>query len=232
MVMKSIGETLKNARRAKELSLEEASKLTGISVVFLAALEDENYEVFRNKIYVRANMRDYSNFLELDSGELLENYEKSLEKSTAPLRDVVFFQKHGIAICICVVILIGLCYVFIVKKSTSQTPVAEEIALSEEVPLQAPPEPKKKAIPDKVILEIAAINDVWVDIRAYEGESFTGVLCSGEKKTFTSPMKVYIRIARPQAAIITLNGTEKHLGTTEPVTKVFLLENIIKNLKK
>lgn len=73
--MDSIGDKLRTEREKRGLSLEEAHENTKITVQNIAALEDERFDSFPNKVYARAFLRDYANFLGLDSGELLTEYE-------------------------------------------------------------------------------------------------------------------------------------------------------------
>ena len=73
--METIGQNLINAREKKKLSLEDVYESTRITVENLLALEEDRFNYFPNKVYARAFLRDYSNFLGLDSGELLDRYE-------------------------------------------------------------------------------------------------------------------------------------------------------------
>ncbi len=74
--MESIGSILRQRRLERSLSLEEAHQATKITLPNLTALEEDNFAVFPNRVYARAFLRDYSNYLGLDSGELLQRYEE------------------------------------------------------------------------------------------------------------------------------------------------------------
>jgi cytoskeletal protein RodZ len=73
--MASIGETLRQARERRGISLSDVQNATKITPQNLAALEEEKFGAFPNRVYTRAFLRDYANFLGLDSGPLLEQYE-------------------------------------------------------------------------------------------------------------------------------------------------------------
>lgn len=80
--MDSIGTILKSERDSRGLSLEEVHDATRITVQNLTALEEDRFDYFPNRVYARAFLRDYANFLGLDSGGMLERYEQ--EWNVAP----------------------------------------------------------------------------------------------------------------------------------------------------
>lgn len=74
--MSSIGHILKQEREARGVSLSDVHAATKITLQNLEALEEERFDSFPNRVYTRAFLRDYANFLGLDSGALLERYEQ------------------------------------------------------------------------------------------------------------------------------------------------------------
>lgn len=78
----TIGAILIHERQRRELSLDEVHDATKITVHNLAALEEDRFDHFPNRVYARAFLRDYANFLGLDSGELLERYESDWQGVT------------------------------------------------------------------------------------------------------------------------------------------------------
>ena len=77
----SIGDILRQAREQKGLSVQEAHEATKILPNSITDLEENRFESFANKVYARAFLRDYANFLNLDSAQLLEAYEATLADS-------------------------------------------------------------------------------------------------------------------------------------------------------
>lgn len=73
---RSIGAILKQSREERGLSVQDVHESTRITVQNLSALEDDRFESFPNKVYARAFLRDYANFLGLDSAILLGRYEE------------------------------------------------------------------------------------------------------------------------------------------------------------
>ena len=74
--MDSIGQILRAGRETRGLSLDEVHEATNITVQNLSALEDDRFDHFPNRVYARAFLRDYSNFLGMDSPSLLTHYEE------------------------------------------------------------------------------------------------------------------------------------------------------------
>jgi cytoskeletal protein RodZ len=72
----SIGAMLRQEREARELSLQDVQEATKITVQNLSALEEDKFDYFPNRVYARAFLRDYANYIGLDSAALLTQYEE------------------------------------------------------------------------------------------------------------------------------------------------------------
>jgi cytoskeleton protein RodZ len=71
------GDTLRQARTSKGVTLKEAEQATRINRHHLAALEEEDFAVLPALIYQRGIVRNYSTYLELDPGKTLSMYEEA-----------------------------------------------------------------------------------------------------------------------------------------------------------
>ena len=72
--MESYGEILKNKREEKNLELNKIAREISIEERFLKGLEDEDSGVFPGEAYLIGFLKNYSNFLELDTEYLLKLY--------------------------------------------------------------------------------------------------------------------------------------------------------------
>jgi cytoskeleton protein RodZ len=93
--MKSIGETLREAREAKGATIKQISQDSNISREYLTGLEEENFDIFPAETYVLGFLRNYSEYLGLDSEKsvaLYKNYKISEEP--APLEELVGQTNH------------------------------------------------------------------------------------------------------------------------------------------
>jgi cytoskeletal protein RodZ len=75
--MANFGETLKQARAHKGVTLKEAEQATRINRNHLAALEDENFAALPPLIYQRGIVRNYAMYLDLDPSRLLSSFEEA-----------------------------------------------------------------------------------------------------------------------------------------------------------
>ncbi len=75
--MAMFGETLRQARAHKGVTLKEAEQATRINRHHLAALEEENFSALPPLIYQRGIVRNYAAYLDLDSGKLLTMFEEA-----------------------------------------------------------------------------------------------------------------------------------------------------------
>ncbi len=73
--MAVFGETLRQARAYKGVTLKEAEQATRINRHHLAALEDENFAALPPLIYQRGIVRNYATFLDLDPNKVLTMFE-------------------------------------------------------------------------------------------------------------------------------------------------------------
>ncbi len=70
------GDILKNRRRERQLSLDDVARQTRMRASFLEALEEGRFEEFPAETYVKGFLRNYSEFLGLDSEALLDLYQQ------------------------------------------------------------------------------------------------------------------------------------------------------------
>jgi cytoskeleton protein RodZ len=71
------GDTLRQARAHKGVTLKEAEQATRINRHHLAALEDEHFANLPPLIYQRGIVRNYASYLDLDPGKLLAMFEEA-----------------------------------------------------------------------------------------------------------------------------------------------------------
>ncbi len=73
----SIGQRLKREREARYLTLEKASEITRIRVIFLQALEADDYSALPSAAQARGFLRNYAEYLELDVDEMIAEIQKN-----------------------------------------------------------------------------------------------------------------------------------------------------------
>lgn len=70
----TLGEKLKNARESVKMTLEQASKKTGIPLYFLQRLEEGAYNRLPANVYIAAYLKKYSKILNLNIDETLNQF--------------------------------------------------------------------------------------------------------------------------------------------------------------
>lgn len=248
--MDSIGEVLRQERERRGLSLQEAHEATKITVQSLTALEGDRFESFPNKVYARAFLRDYANFLSLDSAQLLTSYEERWSP-TVDAGPVVEKSSGGSArvfgYVLAVVVLVGalgaggyLAWPALKRQMHSHKisgPKDHGVAVLPQAPRVAPPKPESApkpvakpqpepaAVPDKAVLQVTAILPVWIGVKVDGQTVFQAVLPKGQTKTFEGKKTVFIRAGMAGAVQLKFNGQpQPSMGTFKsPGEKEFAL---------
>ncbi len=73
--MQTIGERLEEARKHKGISVREAAESTKIRGEYLAAFENNSFQIDLPEIYIRGFLRNYANFLKLNGTRILTDYD-------------------------------------------------------------------------------------------------------------------------------------------------------------
>jgi len=233
--MDSIGDTLRLEREKRGLSVQEAHDATKIAIQSITALEEDRFESFPNRVYARAFLRDYSNFLGLDSAELLEAYEEKWNPSvdadaTAKRPGGSAWRAIGYSLLVVLILAAlaagGYYALYNVRHkhaashesaaSRANAPKPDVATIPKAQPVTPPkaepvvnPKPADVAppvAPDKVKLEVTALRDVWVQIKTDDTTAFMGIIPNGQTKAFEGLKSVYIKSGMAGAVHLKLNG--------------------------
>ncbi|WP_338754105.1 helix-turn-helix domain-containing protein [Bacillus sp. FJAT-52991] len=79
--MTELGNRLKEARKAKGLSLADVQEMTKIQKRYLTGIEEGNYEMMPGKFYVRAFIKQYAEAVGLNADELFEEFKSEVPSS-------------------------------------------------------------------------------------------------------------------------------------------------------
>jgi cytoskeletal protein RodZ len=75
--MESIGDTLREARRGKRASLEDAARSTKIKLDILEKLEADEFDRLAAPMYTKGFLKLYADYLGLDSQQIVDAYLES-----------------------------------------------------------------------------------------------------------------------------------------------------------
>ncbi len=101
--MDSYGELLRQAREEKNLNIEKISREISIESKYLTGLEDEDNGAFPGEAYMIGFLRNYSNYLELDTDYILKLYNnKKIQESPVP--EGLIIKRRPIKLILAIVI--------------------------------------------------------------------------------------------------------------------------------
>jgi cytoskeleton protein RodZ len=128
------GDTLRQARVSKGVTLREAEQATRINRHHLSALEDEDFAVLPPLIYQRGIVRNYSAYLELDPGKSLAMFDEArggeataeLVAAVKPL-DMPRHWSPNFAIIAFMVVMGAVIFAWVYSISFSPEPVASTV---------------------------------------------------------------------------------------------------------
>lgn len=76
--MSTVAEQLRQAREAKNLTVQQVAQITKIRTDHLVALEEGNFNVFSAPVYIRGFVRTYSALLKLDVPQVMADLDAEL----------------------------------------------------------------------------------------------------------------------------------------------------------
>ena len=80
--MSTVSEQLRQAREAKNLTMQQVVKITKIRTDHLRAIEEGNYDVFSAPVYIRGFVRGYAKLLKLDVPQIMAALDGELAQTT------------------------------------------------------------------------------------------------------------------------------------------------------
>lgn len=231
--VKGVGTILREAREAKNLSVTDIEKAINVRSLYIKAIEDEEYSKAPGDVFVRGIIRSYGNYLGLDGLKLVNMYKGSSAGEAAraaAIREVenvkmsiqlkdkrdigagrggfsmpeIKLPMKQIAAGVGVLAILAAGY-FTVPKLVAYVqsmPAAQEETAKE----QAPAAPAPVVPLDKVVVEMEATGDCWLEVNADGKEVFASMLYDKDKKTFEAKDKLIIKYGNIDVMKVVYNG--------------------------
>src|SRR5437868_3474981 len=76
--MSTVGEQLREAREAQNLTIHQVAEVTKIRTDHLRALEEGNYDVFSAPVYILGFVRNYAALVKLDTAQIMAELDAEL----------------------------------------------------------------------------------------------------------------------------------------------------------
>jgi cytoskeleton protein RodZ len=97
--MPEIGPTLREARMRARIDITEVEQATKIRAKYLRALENEEWNLLPGSTFIKSFLREYADYLDLDSRALVEEYklryERPSEHELAPISPQLGRDRRG-----------------------------------------------------------------------------------------------------------------------------------------
>jgi transcriptional regulator with XRE-family HTH domain len=216
---KEIGELLKETRRKKNLTIDEAYNKTRIQPNIIEALEKGEGNEILGSIYTVLFLKKYASFLGLDGARLVEGHkdfypdkeEVALVIEGPPKAINIDLQKWivpaiyaGLGL---IVIFFILFLGFKIKSSRrariARTETENSLRATSAKPIPFPVIPKKKPI----VLVLKANDAVWMKVKKDGKRAFEGTLSKGKEKKWSAGDKIELWVGRAEALDFTINRT-------------------------
>ncbi len=195
----SFGRYLQAVRLEKKISLEQVSQQTRIGLGNLLLIEQEDFEQLPAEVYVKGFLRSYAKAVGADGDEVIRRYESHLDV-VQKISESEFSSKklaRGIwrkllVSLVLLISIIGLSTLAVVlyrhapdadkpveqKTATEKEPAADTQAEQQDLETDSKP---VKAVPEKLLLQVTAVEDTWLKVIMDEKGSTEYNLNSGDQ---------------------------------------------------
>jgi len=230
--MASLGQELKQEREKRGISLEEISRVTRISLRFLQAIENDNFEALPGGFFNKAFLRAYLNYLGIDEKAILSRYPHlwrqvevfSGRKEAAGEEGLKSFPWAKI-VSLIFFLAIGLGFLFLLfqlrpkpEPTITRSTIVEPAVLPPEVVEKK--EEKKAFPPQEINLKIDFIERTWIQVYVDGSLKLDGIKHPGDTFEATAHQELLIHLGNAGGLNYTLNGFRgKPFGRSGAVVK-------------
>lgn len=229
--MGTLGQYLRSAREARGIDLHEAAQQTRISIVYLKALEEEDFARLPGEVFVRGFLKNYGKFLRLDESQVLKKYgelkapkseagpvvEKapavSVSEQRTPRSTTTTIEPFlwGVGIVTALILFMFMSLPERSKKETkhTETPLTTGQTVTSQGPVM---------LTNKLYLEVVALEDTWLLVRTDNSPQKKALLKKGESLIWSADERFLLTYSSPKALKLMLNGQE--LTVNEPGNEV------------
>ena len=242
--MATLGQELKRERELRGISLKEISNSTKITIKFLKALEDDQWDIFPGEFFIKSVFKAYAKFIGIDENFALNKYhemmlfqekepskphEQGESKFRIPQKNKILL---GLVLFLVIIVLIIASFLFIPHtQKSSHPPVKAATVIPQEqktpppVTAPSPVQEEKKEID----LGITFLDKTWIQVYADGRLKLDGIKKRGDEIQLKAQKEFLINSGNAGGMAYTLNGKKgKPIGPSGAVVKGILinLENI------
>jgi cytoskeletal protein RodZ len=231
-----IGNTLREARVRRSITLQQVEEDTKIRVKYVQAMENEDFDVMPGATFVKGFLRTYSEYLSLNPEVMLEEYRSRGLKTTEiqePFGGVSMLgaprghRGRNTVVLVAIICLLVLGVIYIIGRGGETQSSTKPGALGITSP-SASPSASKSAKPQKTAKPVvsgelritAPDGDSWLEVRkdgATGAVLFSGTVTKGKTRVFVGDV-LWLRLGNPSAVRLRVEGRKiKRSDSADPV---------------
>jgi len=222
--MGTLGKYLRDAREAMGIDIREAAQETRISVNYLTALEEEDFSKLPGEVFVRGFLKNYGRYLHLEETEVIKRYAELKPQTVTPPSPPTDEEKEtviseqgtvkkvrkapiepfvwGAAIFISLIVFL------LTSMPTDKHTGSSSFTVSAPTGTLQGVEQLQARRPDKLYLEVVALEDTWLLVRTDTSPQKKAVLKKGESLIWSADEMFLLSYSDVSAVRLLLNGEE------------------------
>lgn len=212
-----VGGALRRAREIRGISRDEAARDTKLRPEQLAALEDEDFDLLGEEVYVRAQLRTYAQYLGLKPDKVVGAYARHADEPAPPpppgglgkieraIAATRFRDNQRFLLLAAAVVLITLIAVGLVSRGgapAATAPGGEDLAAS------AAATPSPSGVARTIDVTIVAADEVEVSAVVDGTPEDAVVLRPGEVVSYSGAEEVTVSASDGSLVDVTVNGRD------------------------
>lgn len=239
--MENLGASLRQARIARNISLETVENETRIRKTYLEAIENEQWHVLPGEAYLRGFLRTYARYLQQDEEEYVNALNEIMIpwRSKDPVPQKIDLpgrpQKRNTFLfaILAILVLLGSQYVyhnfFVQTPGNNNAPPIQQNAPPEQLipPPDIIPEDleQSREVTDIDLLIKVTANRCWMQIRSSDQVLYEGTLSAGQEIAYDNLPDVYFRLGNSRDTQVYLNEELVSGFSSDVVSKKYIVEN-------
>jgi len=232
----SIGARLHKARLKKKATIEQVYKDIKVHPKILTALEEDRYDEFLNPTYIKAFLKSYCRYLELDANKILADYDGLKKEPAKTTLNITREEKSKIAPAInwginwteyanltkkwFTPVIAGILAVFLIllltalsSKAIKKVKAIKLLKTKTASIAQTPAEPrifKSLSIPQAqpLTLIVKTKGDVWLEVKSDNKTQFKSTMKKGSVETYKANEKFQLWTGKGEFLSLALNGND------------------------
>jgi cytoskeleton protein RodZ len=231
--MNTLGQELKREREARAVSLQDIVRITKININYLIALEEDRLDILPGEFFIKGTIRAYAKCIGLDENQALNLYLQAGRRQSPAVHlpqkrrttDITPARWKKLSLFILLPLLLAAVLFYTRPWIQTASPRPRPLLSSERATPRAAAkaeiqpgilvQPQPPAEAKNLLLHLSFQEEVWVRVLADGQLAEEGLHQPGDQKTFSAQDKFEVRLGKPGAVTLSINGRQaKPLGSS------------------